>query len=255
MSRPTCSSQNVPHKTLPRTGLARAVRGRNATRRLPAKTPTSSSTRPPKQGERSVAADNFGCGSPRAAGRGHDGLRHPCVISNSFASILLQQLLQEGGCRHIKEQDLEKLFDDAEPRPNATRVDRFETQEIRGRTAGVVKFELDPHASMPAPGSTSIGLNYGPAGQTTFGKRPRLRAHGCDPARAWCLRSSPTKAGRTYSGSLCTVLINRADRAAPQAIRRWATVEARLRLLDERRSAASCGNSGGLVRGLKLIAV
>ena len=74
-----------------------------------------------------VAGDNFGCGSSaRARALGAAGFRHPLRDLDLVRRHLLQQLLQE---RHSadpasRQEDLDKLFDDAERGANATLTHR-----------------------------------------------------------------------------------------------------------------------------------
>ena len=129
-----------------------------------------------------VAGDNFGCGSsPRARAVGAARFRHPLRDLDLVRRHLLQQLLQE---RHpadprSRQEDLDKLFDDAERGANATLTIDLDKQEIRGPDGGTVKFEIDPfrkHCLLN--GLDDIGL--------TMEKKAvdrRLRGQGQDRAR------------------------------------------------------------------------
>ena len=92
-----------------------------------------------------VAGDNFGCGSSREHAPWallDFGIR--CVISTSFADIFYNNCFQNGILPiKVSQDDLDKLFDDAERGANATLTVDLEKQEIRGPDGGVVKFEID----------------------------------------------------------------------------------------------------------------
>ena len=94
-----------------------------------------------------VAGDNFGCGSSRehAPWALMDfGIR--CVISTSFGDIFYNNSFKNGILPiRVTQEELDKLFDDAERGANATLSVDLEKQEIRGPDGGVVKFEIDAH--------------------------------------------------------------------------------------------------------------
>jgi 3-isopropylmalate/(R)-2-methylmalate dehydratase small subunit len=93
-----------------------------------------------------VAGDNFGCGSSRehAAWALLDyGIR--CVISTSFGDIFYNNCLKNGILPiRVAQEDLDKLFDDADRGANAVLTIDLPNQEIRGPDGGTVKFEIDP---------------------------------------------------------------------------------------------------------------
>jgi 3-isopropylmalate/(R)-2-methylmalate dehydratase small subunit len=93
-----------------------------------------------------VAGDNFGCGSSREHAPWallDFGIR--CVISTSFADIFYNNCFQNGILPiKVSQDDLDKLFDDAERGANATLTIDLAAQEIRGPDGGVIKFEIDP---------------------------------------------------------------------------------------------------------------
>jgi 3-isopropylmalate/(R)-2-methylmalate dehydratase small subunit len=93
-----------------------------------------------------VAGDNFGCGSSRehAPWALMDfGIR--CVISTSFGDIFYNNCFKNGVLPiRVSQNDLDKLFDDADRGANATLSVDLESQEIHGPDGGVVKFEIDP---------------------------------------------------------------------------------------------------------------
>jgi 3-isopropylmalate/(R)-2-methylmalate dehydratase small subunit len=92
-----------------------------------------------------VAGDNFGCGSSREHAPWallDFGIR--CVISTSFGDIFYNNCFKNGILPiRVSQDDLDKLFDDAERGANATLTIDLEKQEIRGPDGGSVKFEID----------------------------------------------------------------------------------------------------------------
>jgi 3-isopropylmalate/(R)-2-methylmalate dehydratase small subunit len=93
-----------------------------------------------------IAGDNFGCGSSREHAPWallDFGIR--CVISTSFADIFYNNCFKNGILPiTVRQEDLDKLFDDADRGANATLTVDLEAQEIRGPDGGVVTFEIDP---------------------------------------------------------------------------------------------------------------
>ena len=96
-----------------------------------------------------VAGDNFGCGSSREHAPWallDFGIR--CVISTSFGDIFYNNCFKNGILPiRVAQEDLDKLFDDAEHGANATLTIDLANQEIRGPDGGKVRFEIDPSAS------------------------------------------------------------------------------------------------------------
>jgi 3-isopropylmalate/(R)-2-methylmalate dehydratase small subunit len=92
-----------------------------------------------------VAGDNFGCGSSREHAPWallDYGIR--CVISTSFADIFYNNCFKNGILPVTVTQDeLNKLFDDAERGSNATLTVDLESQTIKGPDGGTIKFEID----------------------------------------------------------------------------------------------------------------
>jgi 3-isopropylmalate/(R)-2-methylmalate dehydratase small subunit len=90
--------------------------------------------------------DNFGCGSSREHAPWallDFGIR--CVISTSFGDIFYNNCFKNGILPiRVTQDDLDKLFDDAERGANATLSIDLASQEIRGPDGGTVKFEIDP---------------------------------------------------------------------------------------------------------------
>src|SRR5690348_14363878 len=93
-----------------------------------------------------IAGDNFGCGSSREHAPWallDFGIR--CVISTSFGDIFYNNCFKNGILPiRVSQEDLDKLFDDAERGANATLTIDLPNQEIRGPDGGKVKFEIDP---------------------------------------------------------------------------------------------------------------
>jgi 3-isopropylmalate/(R)-2-methylmalate dehydratase small subunit len=94
-----------------------------------------------------VAGDNFGCGSSREHAPWallDFGIR--CVISTSFGDIFYNNCFKNGILPiRVSQEDLDKLFDDADRGSNATLSIDLQKQEIRGPDGGTVKFEIDAH--------------------------------------------------------------------------------------------------------------
>ena len=92
-----------------------------------------------------VAGPNFGCGSSREHAPWallDFGIR--CVISTSFGDIFYNNCFKNGILPiRVTQDDLDKLFDDAERGANATLSIDLAAQEIRGPDGGTVKFEVD----------------------------------------------------------------------------------------------------------------
>ena len=129
-----------------------------------------------------VAGDNFGCGSSREHAPWallDFGIR--CVISTSFGDIFYNNCFKNGILPiRVTQDDLDKLFDDAERGANATLSIDLASQEIRGPDGGTVKFEIDPfrkHCLMN--GLDDIGL--------TMEKKASIDAYEekAKTARAW----------------------------------------------------------------------
>ena len=93
-----------------------------------------------------VAGDNFGCGSSREQAPwalADFGIR--CVISTSFGDIFYNNCFKNGILPiRVNQDELDKLFDDADRGANATLTIDLENQEIRGPDGGTIKFDLDP---------------------------------------------------------------------------------------------------------------
>src|SRR5712672_4400844 len=89
-----------------------------------------------------VAGPNFGCGSSREHAPWallDFGIR--CVISTSFGDIFYNNCFKNGILPiRVTQDDLDKLFDDAERGANATLYGYLAKQEIRGADGATVKF-------------------------------------------------------------------------------------------------------------------
>ena len=93
-----------------------------------------------------VSGPNFGCGSSREHAPWallDFGIR--CIISEDFADIFYNNCFKNGVLPiRVTQDDLDKLFDDAERGANATLSIDLAKQEIRGPDGGTLKFEIDP---------------------------------------------------------------------------------------------------------------
>src|SRR5712672_823256 len=93
-----------------------------------------------------VAGDNVGCGSSREHAPWallDFGIR--CVIAPSFADIFYNNCFKNGILPiALKQEDIDKLMDDAERGANAVISVDLEKQELRGPDGGCIKFEIDP---------------------------------------------------------------------------------------------------------------
>jgi 3-isopropylmalate/(R)-2-methylmalate dehydratase small subunit len=94
-----------------------------------------------------VAGDNFGCASSREHAPWallDFGIR--CVISTSFGDIFYNNCFKNGILPiRVSQDELDKLFDDAERGANATLTVDLAKQEIRGPDGGTIKFDIDPN--------------------------------------------------------------------------------------------------------------
>src|SRR6202048_3030091 len=92
-----------------------------------------------------VAGDNFGCGARREdAAWALVGFGIRLVVSTSFGDIFYNNCFKNGILPiRVSQEDLDKLFDDAERGATATLSIDLASQEIRGPDGGTVKFEID----------------------------------------------------------------------------------------------------------------
>ena len=67
------------------------------------------------------------------------------MISTSFGDIFYNNCFKNGILPiRVSQDELDKLFDDAERGANATLTVDLEKQEIRGPDGGCIRFEIDP---------------------------------------------------------------------------------------------------------------
>ena len=134
-------------KTIKRTGLGKGLFSEQRYKDDGSENPDFILNKPAYRNARIlVAGDNFGCGSSREHAPWallDFGIR--CVISTSFGDIFYNNCFKNGILPiRVTQEDLDKLFDDAERGANATLSIDLASQEIRGPDGGMVKFEIDP---------------------------------------------------------------------------------------------------------------
>src|ERR1700748_2596519 len=134
-------------KTIKRTGLGKGLFSEQRYNDDGSETPEFVLNKPASRNSRIlVGGDNFGCGSSREHAPWallDFGIR--CVISTSFGDIFYNNCFKNGILPiRVSQEDLDKLFDDAERGANATLTIDLANQEIRGPDGGTVKFEIDP---------------------------------------------------------------------------------------------------------------
>ena len=93
-----------------------------------------------------VAGPNFGCGSSREhAPWALLDFGITCVIAPSFADIFYNNCFKNGILPiKLKQEDVDKLMDDAERGANAVVTIDLDKQEITGPDGGCIKFDVDP---------------------------------------------------------------------------------------------------------------
>jgi 3-isopropylmalate/(R)-2-methylmalate dehydratase small subunit len=133
-------------KTIKRTGLGGGLFSEKRYRDDGSENPDFVLNKPAyRQAKILIAGDNFGCGSSREHAPWallDFGIR--CVISTSFGDIFYNNCFKNGILPiQVSDEELEKLFDDAERGANATLSIDLAQQEIRGPDGGVIKFEID----------------------------------------------------------------------------------------------------------------
>ena len=134
-------------KTIKRTGLGTALFSEMRYKEDGSENPDFVLNQPAyRKSEILVAGDNFGCGSSREHAPWallDFGIR--CVISTSFADIFYNNCFKNGILPIVvSQEDLEKLFDDADSGSNATLTVDLVGQTIKGPDGGEVRFEIDP---------------------------------------------------------------------------------------------------------------
>jgi 3-isopropylmalate/(R)-2-methylmalate dehydratase small subunit len=134
-------------KTTKRTGLGKALFHELRTGSDGSENPDFVLNKPAYRNARIlVTGANFGCGSSREHAPWallDAGIR--CVIASSFADIFYNNCFKNGILPvTLKQEDIDKLMDDAERGANAVISVDLERQEIRGPDGGCLKFEVDP---------------------------------------------------------------------------------------------------------------
>lgn len=134
-------------KTIKRTGLGTALFSEMRYKEDGSENPDFVLNQPAyRKSEILVAGDNFGCGSSREHAPWallDFGIR--CVISTSFADIFYNNCFKNGILPIVvSQEDLDKLFDDADRGSNATLTVDLVNQSIKGPDGGEVRFEIDP---------------------------------------------------------------------------------------------------------------
>ena len=133
-------------KTIKRTGLGKGLFSEQRYKDDGSENPDFVLNKPAyRQARILVAGDNFGCGSSREHAPwalADFGIR--CVISTSFGDIFYNNCFKNGILPiRVSQEELDKLFDDADRGANATLTVDLDKQEIRGPDGGTIKFELD----------------------------------------------------------------------------------------------------------------
>lgn len=160
-------------KTIKRTGLGTALFSEMRYKEDGSENPDFVLNQPAyRKAQILVAGDNFGCGSSREHAPWallDFGIR--CVISTSFADIFYNNCFKNGILPIVvSQEELEKLFDDADRGSNATLTIDLENQTIKGPDGGEIRFEIDPfrkHCLLN--GLDDIGL--------TLEKAPKIEAY------------------------------------------------------------------------------
>jgi 3-isopropylmalate/(R)-2-methylmalate dehydratase small subunit len=135
-------------KTIVRTGLGKALFSEIRYNEDGSEKPDFVLNKPAyRKAEILVAGENFGCGSSREHAPWallDFGIK--CVISTGFADIFYNNCFKNGILPiKVKQEDLDKLMDDANRGANAKLSVDLEAQEIRGPDGGCIKFDIDPH--------------------------------------------------------------------------------------------------------------
>lgn len=133
-------------KTIKRTGLGKGLFSEQRYKDDGSENPDFVLNKPAyRQAKILVAGDNFGCGSSREHAPwalADFGIK--CIISTSFGDIFYNNCFKNGILPiRVSQEELDKLFDDADRGANATVTVDLENQEIRGPDGGAIKFEVD----------------------------------------------------------------------------------------------------------------
>ncbi|MEW6766826.1 MAG: 3-isopropylmalate dehydratase small subunit [Pseudomonadota bacterium] len=134
-------------KTIKRTGLGKGLFSEQRYKDDGSENPDFVLNKPAyREAKILVAGDNFGCGSSREHAPwalADFGIK--CIISTSFGDIFYNNCFKNGMLPiRVSQDELDKLFDDADRGANATLTVDLEKQEIRGPDGGTIKFDLDP---------------------------------------------------------------------------------------------------------------
>ncbi|HEY0236543.1 MAG TPA: 3-isopropylmalate dehydratase small subunit [Afipia sp.] len=133
-------------KTIKRTGLGKGLFSEQRYKDDGSENPDFVLNKPAyRQAKILVAGDNFGCGSSREHAPwalADFGIK--CIISTSFGDIFYNNCFKNGILPiRVSQEELDKLFDDADRGANATVTVDLENQEIHGPDGGAIKFEID----------------------------------------------------------------------------------------------------------------
>ncbi len=160
-------------KTIQRTGLGKGLFSEMRYKEDGTENPDFILNQPAyRQAKILVAGDNFGCGSSREHAPWallDFGIR--CVISTGFADIFYNNCFKNGILPIVvTQEELDKLFDDADRGANATLTVDLGAQQIRGPDGGAISFEIDPFRKRCLmEGLDDIGLTLEKEGSiTTF---------------------------------------------------------------------------------------
>lgn len=160
-------------KTIQRTGLGKGLFSEMRYKEDGTENPDFILNQPAyRQAKILVAGDNFGCGSSREHAPWallDFGIR--CVISTGFADIFYNNCFKNGILPIVvSQEELDKLFDDADRGANATLTVDLGAQQIRGPDGGAISFEIDPFRKRCLmEGLDDIGLTLEKEGSiTTF---------------------------------------------------------------------------------------
>ena len=183
-----------------------------------------------------VAGDNFGCGSSREHAPWallDFGIR--CVISTSFGDIFYNNCFKNGILPiRVSQEDLDKLFDDAERGANATLIDRScQSGNPRPRRRhGEIRDRSVPQA-LPDERPRRYRADHGEEGldRQPTRRRPRPSAPGPDPAIIASIEGDAYAARRRHllaRSARCAAADLPADRRWPPATRSPSTASIRL---------------------------
>ncbi len=133
-------------KTIKRTGLGKALFSEMRYNEDGTENPDFVLNKPQyKNATILIAGDNFGCGSSREhAPWAIKDFGIKVIISTSFADIFYNNCFKNAILPIIvSEEELNKLFDDAQRGANATLEINLEEQTIKGPDGGVIHFDIE----------------------------------------------------------------------------------------------------------------